>query len=115
MLAAYRQVRSLRIHADVSCPDYAIASVRAWQHCDARVHHDRAAEQDQRVAAHRLRSNGGRQPLDVGRAGHAVEERNAVEEERARERAERERFARKPLTEKLKDMEALFNDPDFDF
>jgi hypothetical protein len=35
--------------------------------------------------------------------------------ERARERAERERFARKPLTEKLKDMEELFNDPNFEF
>jgi hypothetical protein len=35
--------------------------------------------------------------------------------ERARERAEKERFARKPLTEKLKDMEELFNDPNFEF
>ena len=35
--------------------------------------------------------------------------------EKARERAERERFARKPLTEKLKEMAALFDDPDFNF
>ena len=34
--------------------------------------------------------------------------------ERARERAERERFARKPLTEKLEELSALFNDPNFD-
>ena len=35
--------------------------------------------------------------------------------ERARQRAEQERFARKPLTEKLKEMAALFDDPDFTF
>jgi len=35
--------------------------------------------------------------------------------ERARQRAEQERFARKPLTEKLKEMADLFNDPDFSF
>lgn len=34
---------------------------------------------------------------------------------RAKERADKERFARKSLNEKLEELSELFNDPDFDF
>ena len=52
-------------------------------------------EQLHRRRRHRLRGNQAADAVETRAAGHAVGERDAVEEERARERAEQEIFERR--------------------